>query len=380
MADNQQNPQQFLNQWYQLQQQYLQDLGQMLNADEKATAQADSPFEAWWQQFPKSGQGDFDAMFKQLSGIGMGMMQNPFSSMQQPIGEGVDAAQWFEQMNQQFNDWIKAGTGANPMFEKINEQFRQQMQTPLSPKLFPWMQNPFTMPDAASSLNSPMLRLLQNLFTDDEKQAGQQLLKTLEQYQSASLQFNHLIAQVGIDSLNQLQQKMTNKQDLSLQELYQWWMEVGQQVFNREKLSEPFQQLHQQLEKIQKQLREDYENYRQTLIKQLGLVSRDEHDQLKQQFSVLQQQLDDLKKPTSKAQQKVDEDRLDDFTKLNGIGARFNEKLHQQGIKNLEQLASMSDDMLKNLDQDMQAKGKVFQQQWREQAEAMLNAMNARKK
>lgn len=380
MAEKEQNPQQFLSQWYQLQQQYLKDLGQMLNPAESTSTSAENPFEAWWQQFPKSGQGDFDALFKQLSSVGMGMMQNPFTAMQQPLKEGFDAQQWFEQMNHQFNDWIKTGAGANPLFEKINEQFKQQMQSPSVATLFPWMQNPFAMPASSNALNSPMLKLLQNLFGDEEKKAGEQLVKTLEQYQMASLQFNHLLAQVGIDSLQQLQQKLESKTDVSLQDMYQWWMDIGQQVFNEEKLSEPFQRLQQQLEKTQKQLKKDFQHYRQTLIEQLGLVARDEYVELKQQVKELQKQVDALKRQTPNESTRNEKESVDDFTKLNGIGAKFNEKLHQQGIKNLQQLASMSDEMLKNLDQDLQTKGKVFQQQWREQAEAMLNAMSGRKK
>ena len=55
------------------------------------------------------------------------------------------------------------------------------------------------------------------------------------------------------------------------------------------------------------------------------------------------------------------------------------EKLHQQGIRTMSQLASLSDEMLKNLEEDLQSKGKAFEQQWREQAEQFLNAMSGNK-
>jgi len=359
MATNDQSPQNFMNQMFDLQQQYLKNIAQTFQTGQPEAETSQSPFDQWWSLFPKSGQ-------------------NPFENMQKQAAQAQDMSNWFNAMNQQFSEWSKAANAINPAFEKMNEQFKQQFQSPLDMSSMPWMQGQFSPESMTNTMNSSVLNLLQNLFTTEEQKKGKQLLESLEKYQNATMKYNQLMAQVGIDSLNQLQEKMKQAEGKNLQEIYEWWMESSQEVFNREKLEEPYKNLQQELEALQQSLSGDFEEYRLSLIKNLGLVSRAEFDALKLQIEMLKADLDELRgQKLAPASQSTDAEQ-DDFTVLNGIGKKFNEKLHQQGIHNLQQLASLSDDMLGNLDDDLQAKGRILQDQWREQAEQFLNKMTGK--
>ena len=376
MATTEQNPQDYLNQILELQQQYMKNLEQAFKLQQPAAA---NPFDQWWQQFPKTGQNDFDSFFKNMSGVGMGFMQNPLSGMQEQAEKIQDMTKWYNSMNRQFSDWMKVSSGVNPVFDRMNEQFKQQLQAPFGMNM-PWMQNQFNPSQLTEGMNSSVLNLLQNLFQGEEKQTGEQLLKSLQQYQNGMMQYNQLMAQVGIDSLAQLQKQVEPMQGKSLEQVFEQWMKASQDVFNREKMGEPYTKIQEQLESVQQTLKADYEKYRLSLVKNLGLVTRAEHEAVSLQLEALKAELEQLKKNSNKSG-KVGgaEAEADDFTVINGIGKKFNDKLHEQGIHNLQQLASMSDQMLKSLDSDLQTRGRVIQDQWREQAEQFLNTLAGKK-
>ncbi len=377
MTDFPNNPQDFMAGMLNLQQQYLQQVGQMFNNPGATPQPGANPFENWWQQFPKTGQAEFDDFFRNLSRAGLDAMQQPFARMQQPFAGGT-GGDWFNQMNEQFQSWIKASSPSRNVFEQINEQFRQQMLNPFGMAMIPGLDNPFAGFNPADQLNSSVIRLLQNLFDSREKPAGEQLLATLQQYQHRLMEMNSLIAQVGIDSLQELQQRLAEQENMTLQALYENWMEVSRNLFDQQKLGEPYQQLLAQLTEAGEKLREDLAAYQAVLIDQLGLVSRDDYHALQQQVAELQQQVRELAARSVEKAAKPGA-TADDFTVINGIGAKFNEKLHEQGIKTMQQLASLSDDMLQNLDESLQSNGRLFQQQWREQAEKFVDGMTGNK-
>ncbi len=386
MSDQDPKNTEYFDQLFKLQQQYLDNLGQLLGQPQAANTTEQNPFDSWWSQLAKPPSAEFNDLFRQLSQMGMSGMQNPFAQMQQQASQSQDLMTWFNSMNQQFNEWLKLGGQGNPVVEMMNQQFRQQMQSPFSPAMFPWMPQT-SAPPSFSNINSEVLQLMQNLFTDEEKSSGQQLLNSLQQYQQTMMEMNYLLAQVGIDSLAKLQEKLAQNEQASLQQMYQWWMEISQQVFQQQQISGRFQELQTRLQTLQQNLTRDFENYRLGLIRNLGLVSREEYDSLQLQLKKLTEEVEQLRAQqdqqaaTGNDKRSTTEGRSaeDDFTQLTGIGARFNQKLHEQGIHNLQQLASLSDEMLKNLDQDLQSKGKIIQEQWREQAEQILKNMSGKR-
>lgn len=383
MVENTNNPQEFMAHMMDLQQQYLQGIGQMFNAGQ-AAQQPTSPFDAWWQQFPKSGQSEFDDFFRNLSRMGMDAMQNPMGNMQQPFQSNPAGMDWFSNMSNMFEGWLKSGAPSQSVFDQLNDQFRQQMVAPLSMGFMPQMNNPFAgNPFAnnpfggfnpANDLSSPVLKLMQNLFPSEEKQAGEQLLNTLQQYQKQVMEMNYLIAQVGIDSVTELQKSVADQENISYQIMYENWMDISKSLFDQQQLSEPYKEAMKNLTRAGEKLQKDFEEYKQTLTEQFGLVNNEAYESLQSQVNELKQQLAELM-ASGKAPAGV---KPADFTVIKGIGAKFNDKLHEQGVNNLSQLASMSDKMLKDLDEKLQSKGKLFEQQWREQAESFLKTMSGK--
>jgi len=333
MAKNDDNNQDYLAQFYNLQQQYLNNLQQMMQPPKPA-----NPMEQMWQAWMPGSQ----------------TMNNPFAQMQNPL-----------------NDWMQ--TGMSSFYERLNEQFKSQLQNPFAASMWPGMQNPFDLA-RAGAMTSPVVDMLQGLFGDEEREKGEALIQSLQDYQHVSMQISQLMTRLAIECLEQLQQKTADISQQEMQNVPQWWLQITESVLEDAKNSEDYQQLQQQLEMVQQKLLEDREQYRESLAESMGLVTEKTYQAMQMQIDALQQQIEALS--ANPVDHEAVKSALDDFTVLKGVGEKFNEKLHEQGIKNLSQLASMSDEMLKHLDTELQTKGKVFQDSWREQAEQFLQTMS----
>ena len=304
---------------------------------------------------------------------------NPMEQMFKAWMPGNTPANPFQQMQNSMNGWMQPGMGSmNAFYEQMNEQFKSQLQNPFASLLMPGLQNQFKMPEFPdlSAFNSPFVDLMKGLFNEEEHSKAEALMNSLRDYQQVTLEINHLMSQLAINSLEKLQSKVTDQEKQDLQNVPQWWLEITQTVFEESKQSEAYQELQKKLEMVKQKLADDKEEYREALAQSLGLVTEKTYNAMQMQMQALQKQIKELSE--AKVDQEAIKAAADDFTVLNGIGQKFNEKLHEQGINNLKQLASMSDEMLKNLDSDLQAKGKVFQDQWREQAEQFLNSMSGK--
>lgn len=293
MAQQEKNPSDFMNQMLDMQQEYMKNLVQAFNPQQVA-ATPTNPFDMWWSQFPKSGQTEFDDFFKNLSKTGQRFMQNPFNLEQNPMATASDLTSWINQLNQQFSAWSGMAPSSNPVFDTINQQFIRQLQTPFAMPFMPGMPNQLSAFNSANYVDTPVLKLLQNLFNNEEKKAGEQLIKSLEIYQNLMLELNHMMAQVGIDSLTELQKKLDGTESLEYEKVYEWWMEISQGIFNKLQLGDEFKKLQDNMKKTENQLKQDMDTYRAGLAKNLGLVSRSEYETLKSE-------LDKLKKEIKKA-------------------------------------------------------------------------------
>lgn len=290
MAQQEKNALDFMNQMLDMQQEYMKNLTQAFNP-QQAAASPNSPFDMWWSQFPKSGQTEFDDFFRNLSMVGQGFMKNPFEIKQNPINSAADVANWFNQLNQQFSTWSGMAPSTNPVFDNINQQFMKQLQTPFALPFMGAMQNQFSPFNTANFVDTPILKLLQNLFNIEEKKAGEELIKSLETYQNLILELNRMMAQVGIDSLGELQKKVEDIDNLEYQKIYEWWMEISQGVFNQLQLGDEFKKLQENMKNTEEQLKRDMETYRAGLAKNLGLVSRSEYESLKEELKSLKKEI-----------------------------------------------------------------------------------------
>jgi predicted flap endonuclease-1-like 5' DNA nuclease len=342
MSKNNNDGQDYLAQLYDLQKQYMSNLQQMMQP-QAPTNPMEQMFKAWMP--------------------GNTSPTNPFEQMQNPMNS------WMQQPGME---------SMNSLYQQMNEQFKSQLQNPFASLMMPGIQSQFKMPQFPdmSSMKSPFIDMMQGLFSDDERSKAEVLMNSLKDYQQVSMEINHLMAQLAIQSLEKLQQKVNEKDKQDLNNVPQWWVEITQSVFEESKESEAYQELQKKMEMVQSKLEDDKEQYRETLAQSLGLVTEKTYNAMQMQLEALQKQIKELSEKT--VDQEAIKEAAEDFTVLNGIGQKFNEKLHEQGVNNLKQLATMSDEMLKHLDGELQTKGKVFQDQWREQAEQFLNSMSGK--
>jgi hypothetical protein len=290
----QENTLDFMNKMLEMQQEFMKNLTQTFSPQPAAPS---SPFDMWWSQFPKSGQTEFDDFFKNLSMMGQGLMKNPFEMKQQPISSASDLTDWFNKLNQQLSMFSNMGGSNNPIFDSINQQFRQQL---MSPFMMPFMgmggmQNQYSPFSMGNYVDSPILKLLQNVFNAEEKQAGEQLISSLQRYQNQMMEFNNMMSQVGIDSVSALQEKVKGKEDLDYEKIYQWWMDISQGVFNKLELGDEFRQLQGNLQESEGKLKKDLDVYRNSLAKNLGLVPRSDFDALASEVKSLKKEIKKLK-------------------------------------------------------------------------------------
>lgn len=273
MAQNSQDPSGFLKQMYDMQQVYMKNMGQMFSPP--PPVQQSNPFEHWWTQMSQTAQPN--AM----------NAQNPFAN-------STGTNDWFGNMNQQFQQWMTASKPTNPLMDNISQQFTQQMTAPFSASMFTPPQNSLDPFNLNQHLNSQVINLMQQLFVSEEKRQGEKLLGSLQQYQNVMLQYNHMMAKVGIDSLDKLKLNLGNKSEFDLEKIYENWMDISQEVYKEEFYSQDGEVLGEQLNKVQDQLSEDYETYRQALAKNFGFASISDVEDLQQQINDLKSQLEKL--------------------------------------------------------------------------------------
>jgi len=338
MAQDKDQQQEALRGLYDLQQQFLDNMKQMLQ--------------------PKAAQNPFDQMF------------NPWASM-------PGAAMGFTPGQNPFAAWMPSsagafgGAGLNELLQQMQQQMLQAFNQSPGQPMNAWA-------DALRATGTAGFNpadALSGLYSREQQAKAGELFESLQRYQRVGIEIAQLTAKLAQDSIEQLQAEFKSEQAMDLEQLPQRWTDISRKVLEQATDSDEYTTLRERYSEVQQQVIDDSEEYRKAMAEALGLVTRERFDALKEQFEVLSQQMAKMSALAVNAATGAAED----FTVLDGVNREINDKLHQQGIRNLDQLASMSDDMLRNLDKDLQAKGKVIQQQWREQAEQFLNVMTGKK-
>lgn len=75
-------------------------------------------------------------------------------------------------------------------------------------------------------------------------------------------------------------------------------------------------------------------------------------------------------KPAEKAEKKPDV--IDDVKLIGGVGPGLEQKLAQQGITSLKQIAELTADDVERLDSELSLKGRVTREEWVDQAKELL--------
>ena len=224
----------------------------------------------------------------------------------------------------------------------------------------------------------------------------QRLVELLVEYGEALRAYKIAFAGMGIRSIKAMKKKLGKLQQPidSMRGLYDFWVEVNEDVYGKFAMSDEYQVVYGDLvnslmavQQASNELMEDvYQAMNLPTRTDLEAVSRKlqqvrrENRQLRKQITVLSDRLNELEKagaekPTETRRQSASEKismQKDDLTRIKGIGPKIQERLYEQGITAMEQLATMGQQSVKDLEEVLNATGKITREQWIKQAKAML--------
>ncbi len=230
-----------------------------------------------------------------------------------------------------------------------------------------------------------------------EKQAKvQRLVELLVKYGEALKAYKIAFAGLGIRSIKATKKRFGELEQPidSMRGLYDFWIDVNEDVYGRFAMSDEYQVVYGDLvnslmavQRASGELMEDvYQAMNLPTRTDLEAVSRKlqqarrENRQLRRQFAILSGRMDQLEKAGAKKPPKAREKAVskkvstqkDDLTRIKGIGPRVQERLYEQGITAMEQLATMSQQSVEDLEKAINVTGKITREQWVKQARAML--------
>ena len=227
----------------------------------------------------------------------------------------------------------------------------------------------------------------------------QQIARCAIEYQEADLAYKLAFAKTGVHGVEELRKRLLEiSQDGesidSFRALYDLWVEVNEQVYAEFAMTDEYQVIYGDLTNSLMALRKEINVLNEKIHKALNIPTRTEVNtinmrlqeqrretrRLRAELEKLTEQLKAEAKPAkskSKAKGKrskspTDSNDYDNLCDIKGVGPKMAEKLYAHGIRTLAQIAEMKTRELKELDQSLNANGKVLREHWAKQARELL--------
>ncbi|HEY5734399.1 MAG TPA: class III poly(R)-hydroxyalkanoic acid synthase subunit PhaE [Gammaproteobacteria bacterium] len=238
-----------------------------------------------------------------------------------------------------------------------------------------------------------------------EHQHHLQLIARLAiEYQEADLAYKLAFAKVGLHGLEELRKRLQKMSEAgesleNFRALYDLWVEVNEQVYGEFALTDEYQVIYGDLTNTLMALRKEINVLNEKIHKAMNIPTRSEVNtinmrlqeqrretrRLRAELDALRKQLQPAKKGKSgsnknksksvkanKAKKVPSKNDYDNLGEIKGIGPKMAEKLYALGIRTFAQIAEMKAEELKELDERLNANGKVIRENWSKQAEALL--------
>jgi predicted flap endonuclease-1-like 5' DNA nuclease len=235
-----------------------------------------------------------------------------------------------------------------------------------------------------------------------EHQHHLQLIARLAiEYQEADLAYKLAFAKVGLHGLEELRKRLQKMSEAgesleNFRSLYDLWVEVNEQVYGEFALTDEYQVIYGDLTNTLMALRKEINVLNEKIHKAMNIPTRSEVNtinmrlqeqrretrRLRAELDALRKQLKPAKKVKSgsnkkkaksvKADKAAPKGDYDNLSEIKGIGPKMAEKLYALGIRTFAQIAEMQAGELKELDERLNANGKVMRENWSQQAEALL--------
>lgn len=242
-------------------------------------------------------------------------------------------------------------------------------------------------------------------YTREQQETVQQLARHLLAYHDALRAYKLAFAKTALESLNSAQKRLQAMHEAghkieSLRALYDMWVEASEEAYAGFAMSDEYQVVYGDLVNTLMRVRKDMNLMAEQQYQLMNIPTRSEIDtmqhrqqgirrdnrHLANELAKLRAEVEHLRKAGLAANSKATTSRrssapaqdslpiydaADDLTAIKGVGPKMAEKLYEQGIRNFTQLAKMNKAFAQQLDETLQAQGRILRDDWIGQAKKL---------
>ncbi len=371
-------------------------------------------FEQWWQMFSPNEAEPIKDFMRRTSDMGKSYLRMAEAFYKASSGNNDTSEEivnsWLDMVQAGFKQWrkqLKSGFNVDMPeifgFERMMMKSWQEAADAMMRGLaiqdweFPGFSSAmFPETGKAREQLNKILGMPAMGYGRERQEKVQRLVELFVKYGEALKAYKIAFAGMGIRSIKAMKKKLGELQQPidSMRGLYDFWVDVNEDVYGKFAMSDEYRVVYGDLvnslvavQQASNELMEDvYQAMNLPTRTDLEAVSRRlqqvrrENRQLRKQLTALSERLNKLEKAETEkppearrqtASGKVSMQK-DDLTRIKGIGPKIQERLYEQGITAMEQLAAMGQQSVKELEEVLNATGKITREQWIKQAKAML--------
>ena len=238
-------------------------------------------------------------------------------------------------------------------------------------------------------------------YTREQQESIQDLARHLLTYHDAFRAYKLAFAKTALASLDSVRKRLEamhkeGKNIESLRGLYDMWVDGSEEAYAEFAMSDEYQVVYGDLVNSLMQVRKDLNELAEHQYELMNIPTRSEIDtmqhrqqenrrearQLRHEIALLREQVEKLSTQPSAASSLAARSRAkapaqkrlpiddveDDLTAIRGIGPKMMEKLYAQGIKNFARLAQINKKFAEELDETLNAQGRLLRDDWVGQA------------
>ncbi len=238
-------------------------------------------------------------------------------------------------------------------------------------------------------------------YTREQQESMQKLARHLLTYHDAFRAYKLAFAKTALASLVSVRKRLEAMHEKgekieSLRGLYDLWVDASEEAYAEFAMSDEYQVVYGDLVNTLMQVRKDLNELAEHQYELMNIPTRSEIDtmqhrqqenrregrQLRHEIALLRAQVERLSaqppaassppartRANAPAQKRLPIDDVEeDLTAIRGIGPKMMEKLYAQGIKNFARLAQINKKFAEELDETLNAQGRLLRDDWVGQA------------
>ena len=308
-----------------------------------------------------------------------------------------DLEQWWSllspQMPKQADDVMRQAINMGKSFDQFAESFikaKDENKNPLDSWLdsmekrfkawssLPSQGNMGFVPFAADSVAIPNWHNFMEKLTGKPQESLYVISDLAEKYREAMNAYISALSAKGLDSVQQLRERMMKMEKAgesikSLRELYEMWIDVSEEVYDKFTLSKEFQDVYGDVVNSFVAFKAGIDSVVESQLKSSNTPTQKTQDELLKQLQQekrvnesLREQIKALKESAPTVMTKPD-----DLKEIKGIGPVLQKALAAIGIQSFKQLATLSPNQAQALDEKLEIQGRSLRDDWVGQAKQL---------